>query len=376
MIMHKIKIVHLIGDLGRGGAERFVVDICNELSRHHQYEVYIISLCENNTASTFVGDITKKVNYLSFHKKRGLDLKVLLSLTRWMRKEQPHIVHSHLNGFEYLFLYQFYKSRTSFFHTLHNIAEAECPYYLLRCFRRFFYNRGSVVPVTISSNGSSSFKHHYHLTNDILIANGRPTLTLTSGYPLVLEQYKGDEQTFVLVHIGRIAMEKNQQLLIAAVQRFNAAEHLKKCRLLIIGEVENEKIYQDLKVQADGDVNIEFIGGKANVADYLTVADAFCLSSLYEGMPISLIEAMSLGCIPVCTPVGGITEMIEEGITGFLSRDTSTDAYYETLKRAVSHCGKKMIRENAISTFKNRYHIRVSAGKHLKAYRKYWLAEQ
>ncbi|WP_449440722.1 glycosyltransferase [Pedobacter steynii] len=91
----------------------------------------------------------------------------------------------------------------------------------------------------------------------------------------------------------------------------------------------------------NNDPYIEFIEGRHNVVDYLSIADAFCLSSIFEGMPISLIEALSVGCIPICTPVGGISQMIKHGKTGFLSRDVSVDSYCDVLKEALYHPDKR-----------------------------------
>jgi glycosyltransferase involved in cell wall biosynthesis len=81
--------------------------------------------------------------------------------------------------------------------------------------------------------------------------------------------------------------------------------------------------------------HIHFLGAKANVMDYLYASDAFCLSSVTEGMPISLIEAMACGCIPVCTPVGGILNTIQDGVTGFLSKSISEDDFLDALKRLI-----------------------------------------
>lgn len=206
------------------------------------------------------------------------------------------------------------------------------------------------------------------MINEIIIENARPNLNTTTALSGLIHQYKANDE-FLLVHIGRIAAEKNQELLIESVKKWNATE-FKKCKLLMIGDIKNESINANLKNLAKDDPNIEFLGGKNNIADYLHMADAFCLSSIFEGMPISLIEAMSMGCIPICTPVGGIKEMIKDGVNGFLSKNTSLDSYYETLKRAMYSDNKEVIRTNLIKTYKNKYHIEISATNHLKTYNK------
>jgi len=367
--MHKIKIVHVIGTLNRGGAERFVIDLCNEMAKIEKYEVYILSLCGNDPQNTFLNDLCADVNYITFNKKSGLSLGVLLRITNWLRDKNPHIVHSHLNGFEYLLLYSAFKSRTTFFHTIHNIASFECPNFLIKTIRSFFYRNNKVTPITISMNGSRTYRDYYNLNNEIIIENARPTLTTTAELNSMYKKYKGDDPRFLLVHIGRISQEKNQALLIESVKKFNDTEST-KCKLLIIGDVMDEDLNFKLTSLAKDDPNIEFLGGKNNIADYLSIADAFCLSSISEGMPISLIEAMSLGCIPICTPVGGIKEMIKDGVTGFLSKNTTLDSYVQALKRAVYFKEKDFIRDNISKAFDNRYHIEISAKNHLTTYNK------
>ena len=55
------------------------------------------------------------------------------------------------------------------------------------------------------------------------------------------------------------------------------------------------------------------------------------LTSTFEGMPISLLEALSAGAVPICTPVGGIINIVAKNI-GFLSEDVSKDPYTKALQ--------------------------------------------
>ncbi|WP_164122288.1 MULTISPECIES: glycosyltransferase family 4 protein [Sphingobacterium] len=365
--MNKPKIVHIIGSLRKGGAERFVVDLCNELAKTDQYEIYLISLCDNDPDTTFLSEINGKVHYLSLHKGRGLNFQVLFKLTTWLVKQKADIVHTHLNAFEYLILYRFMSGNCKFFHTIHSTAQAECPNLAIKSFRKTLYKKNTVIPIAVSKDGSKSFKKYYGLNNVIVIENGRPFLTLTDEYPVLIKRYKENENSFLLIHVGRIMKVKNQQLLIEALQKFNASEE-KKCKLLIIGDLRDESLYQQLYTLIKDDPYIEFLGEKDNIADFLSIADFFCLSSFYEGMPISLIEALSVGCISICTKVGGIKDMIHEEDTGFLSNDTSVDSYCQTIKRAVFYPDKQKIKENSLNSFKQHYHIAASCKKHVEAY--------
>ena len=362
--------MHLIGSLTKGGAERFVVDLCNELAKDERYEVSLLSLRDNDIEKGFRKEINDRVRYLSFDKGPGVNFFVMFRLTSWLLTEKPDFLHTHLNGFEYLALYFLRNSGTRFFHTLHNIAPKECPNYWVRIYRKAYYRKTRVQAITISEDVRKSFQVCYGLDNDLLIPNGRPELVRTAAFKEIFREHRLAPDAFLLVHVARIAPQKNQELLIKAVQQFNATE-VKKCTLLLIGEAKNEQLQRKLQTIASGDPAIRFLGGKYNVVDYLSLADAFCLSSFYEGMPISIIEAFSVGCIPVCTPVSGIKNMIRHGHNGFLSKDSNVDSYCKAIKEALYHPDKEMIRYKGKQSFRLNYHISITARNYRMAYQQH-----
>ena len=64
--------------------------------------------------------------------------------------------------------------------------------------------------------------------------------------------------------------------------------------------------------------------------------DAFCLPSLWEGLPVTLLESLGVGCIPICSPVGGVVNVIQDGYDGLLSASSRIEDYQEVLKRFLS----------------------------------------
>lgn len=76
---------------------------------------------------------------------------------------------------------------------------------------------------------------------------------------------------------------------------------------------------------------IFFLRRVDNISDYLLNAAAFVLSSIFERAPIRLLEALSAGRAPICTPVGGIKNVITKD-TGFFSAEVSEAAYTAALK--------------------------------------------
>ncbi|KAA6440702.1 glycosyltransferase [Dyadobacter flavalbus] len=366
-----MKIAHITPSLSRGGAERFVVDLCNEMARIPGVDVYLLSLKDNSVSDSFLSELANEVHYISFKKKSGFDPKTLLSVSKWINKIKPDIVNTHINAFEYINLNVFFQfpSRTKYFHTLHSQAAQECPIGILKIARSHYYKKERVTPVTISEDGKRTFKEYYGLGNDITIVNGRPVLETTPEFPEIQKRFSVKENEYLLLNVGRVVEVKNQEMLVRAVQMFNQQMTDKKCRLLIIGDLREQKVAARLQNLAEGDPYIELIGAKDNIVDYLSVADAFCMSSLYEGMPISLIEALSLGCIPICTPVGGIPEMITDQVNGFLSKDVTETAFFEAIKAFHYFIDKQKMAENCVDTFLQKYHIRSTAEKYLGLYK-------
>jgi glycogen synthase len=75
----------------------------------------------------------------------------------------------------------------------------------------------------------------------------------------------------------------------------------------------------------------------------LILSDAFCLSSVAEGIPISLIECFAIGRIPICTPAGGVVDMISNNENGFVSADFTLLEFVACLKEFIFLSSEKKI---------------------------------
>ena len=87
-------------------------------------------------------------------------------------------------------------------------------------------------------------------------------------------------------------------------------------------------------------------------------------------MPVTLLEALSVGCIPICSPVGGIPEVITNGENGFLSSDSSEEAYYKALKSFVSctNIEVKDMKQKCLKTF-DKFRISEVVKKYIEVYK-------
>ena len=101
----------------------------------------------------------------------------------------------------------------------------------------------------------------------------------------------------------------------------------------------------------------------------MSEAEALCLPSLWEGMPITILEALSVGCPTIANPVGGIPEMVRDGYNGFLSKERSEEGYYESMIRYLntSPSIRNKMRVYCLETFQH-FDIQQTAQKYLETY--------
>lgn len=92
----------------------------------------------------------------------------------------------------------------------------------------------------------------------------------------------------------------------------------------------------------------------------------FCLSSLNEGLPITILEAYSVGCPVIATPVGGCKNVVKKGETGYLSKDLSRESYIEALETFMnsSHSSRMKMNDKCKKEFLECYSIEKCAASY------------
>lgn len=312
-----MKIIEIIPQLSDGGAERFTVDLCNELVKKN--EVTLIVLYDIDEYGFMANDLNKAIKLVSLKKKLGFDIRLLYDIYKILKKESPDIVHTHLSGIQYILFSVFLLPKIKYIHTIHNDADKEAIGLIKKVTRFLLFHLRKVIPVTISEESKKSFFNFYHM-DSVLIYNGRPKYNSTNKSTIVKGEYIDllyNKNAKILLNVARMLPQKNQISLSKAVDNTNDKEQVE---LFIIGREEKEIALEIAKLNSP---YVHILGTRHNCRDYMHEADAFILSSLYEGMPITLIECFSVGAIPICTPVGGIKNMIVDGVNGILAKGTA-----------------------------------------------------
>lgn len=354
-------VFQVINSLGTGGAESFVVNLLRYLDREHYQPVCV---CLNGPKHTHHEAAVEAMGVpLYFIKSCNLPLAWLHNkmLNGLFRKYRPQIVHTHLSGIRYA-LPLAIKYRTPVrVHTLHNLAAKEISERANRLVRllAFRYRIGGVVPVAIAEEVARTIEQLYGYKNPPIIPNGIPVDDYAPN-PDKRAHWRQVElegrEAVVIAHVGRFMEQKNHSLLLRSFARVQSETPV---YLWLIGDGELRPAMEQLAQELGVADRVRFWGVRSDVADILNAADIFVLPSKWEGNPLSVMEAMATGLPVVATAVGGVPELVEEGVSGFLTPNEDADAFTNALQRLVDNAElRRRMGEAALRHAREKFDIR------------------
>ncbi len=363
-----MKIMHILPSLYTGGAEKFCIDICNELAKNTNDTIYLCSLEKlNDKQQIMYQKIGKNVHFISMNKV-GKHPTLMFDIYKMLKDIKPDITHTHLRAQVYA-SFGLIMSKIPNVHTVHSLAKKETTAGK-RKFYALLYKYFNFVPVSISQEVLNSVQLEYGKQFNEEIDNGVQKLEETTACDETrqyIQTLKQNDKTKIFVNIGRVYPIKNQKLLIEAFDKL--LDEGIDAHLLIIGSRIIVPSYaKECEQMIRHKENIHFLDEKSNISDYLLCADAFCLSSSHEGMPMTILEAMSIGLPTIATPVGGIPDIIDEGMNGYISNDLSVSAYVDVLKSFLNK--PTLDKEKIISKFDSHYSVSITTQRYYNLYKR------
>lgn len=172
---------------------------------------------------------------------------------------------------------------------------------------------------------------------------------------------------FTLVYVGRLEPVKNHTLLLKA---FCAAlRFMPSLQLWMVGDGSERKMLENLAAKLGIASQIKFWGQQLDVAPYFSAADAFIMSSKSEGLPISLLQAFSLGLPAIVTDVGGMAEVVRLAKAGLTVSVTDPAAMAAAILRlAANHAERAQFAANAEEAFHAHFTLQPMADAYMDLY--------
>ena len=353
-----MKVLQITPTLCMGGAETMCENLTNALIKSG-VDVTVVSLYSKKTPiSERLEDQGVKIIYLG--KRNGLDLSMVGKLKKVFKEEKSDVIHTHNNTMQYAIPAAILSGVKRRVHTVHSIAQKELGKFARKA-ASIFYRRHNLTPVALSETVKKTVQEVYQLPAEKIpvVFNG-----VDLNKCVVKTDYSSGD-IFTIVHVGRFANEKNHIMLVKAFCAFH--KQVKNSRLVLLGDGENRtKIENCIKENLLEDC-VELAGIQPYVYGYLGAADIFTLPSHYEGIPLSLIEAMGTALPIVATRVGGIPDMVKDGESAILVDVDENQLCDGFLRLYYDEALRKYIGENALKASK-KFSSQEMARKYIEIY--------
>lgn len=152
-----------------------------------------------------------------------------------------------------------------------------------------------------------------------------------------------------IIYIGRLNKVKGVHLLIEAVERLVKGN--KNVFLTVVGDGEEKEKLEKMIIDYGIENNVKFLGRRDDVIDILDKNDIFVYPSTWEeGFGISVVEAMARGCISITFKKGGLVEIIQDGVNGFIVDNVNSERLAEKIDYAINNKEKRKIVDNALES--------------------------
>ncbi len=370
----KNTILHLIHTGGFYGAEAVILNLCIGM-KETEYRPVIGCFVNRGSRKPQLGLIAESkgihVRYVPF--KNKVDVSVVKKLHKIIDEENICLVNSHgyKPSFYCLIMRIFY--RIPFVVTSHLWTKET-----LRAHLYVFVDKISMLfaekIIAVShpiARKISSWKPH---VKKISVINNGIDINKYSEYASNFNAITLRKELGLKIHsrvvgtLGRLAYQKAHEDLIHVAE--NILREKNDVEFLIAGEGHRLSYLKDLTEKFGISDNFHFIGFRSDPMNILKLLDVFVLCSVDEGLPIVLLEAMSIGVPVLVTDVGEIPMIIQNGVNGILVKKKDTHAMAQGIKCLLEdNPFSKELAKNAKNTVESHFTISEMTNKYIICYR-------
>jgi glycosyltransferase involved in cell wall biosynthesis len=341
-----MKILHIIPNLKKGGAERLVIDIVRVLAADHTVQIKLILF--ENSIGYYVDDIIQCIDVVPSHVQLSVFRKnsfEIMTLQNAIETFNPDIIHTHLYETEIISRSCYFPKALWYSHAHDRMKSFNA--FNLMCLtnkrqwtdyveRRYLFKR-------YKKNGGNQFiavsKDIESFLNSVLPRDHQNVHRLENAIdinrfkrPATLAE-KSLGQPIHLISIGRLDSNKNHQFLLDCMS--DLKERGLPFHLTILGEGDQRTFLENKINSLNLCSEVTLAGAKEEVEEYLWQADLYVHSALSEGFGLTLIEAMAAGLPVVSLDGQGNKELIQNGFNGYMVEMNDQSRFVDCLVKIV-----------------------------------------
>ena len=326
----KIRVLETIRQGKVGGGESHLISLIENLDRL-QFDPIVLSFSD--------GPMIDRLHALGVENyviptEKAFDFAVFKKVRSLLEENAIDVIHAHGTRAFTNVIWAARVLRIPVVYTVHGWSfhdDQNSIVKLIRVWSERFLVRQAQQTISVSLSDQLTGKKRFGTFDSIIINNGIDLEKFNKNLPTkdIRAEYGIEKEALVIGYILRITHQKNP---IGMVEAFcQALKQFKDMRLLMIGE-------GDMKAQVLSRVKelgiekyVHFDNFRQDVPDILKAIDIYCLPSLWEGLPIGLLEAMAMGKAVIATNVNGSREMVVHGENGLLIEPKDTSALADAI---------------------------------------------
>jgi len=298
----KLKILHILPNLSRGGAEKVCQDLLLNLNQE-KFSLSLLLFNENGSGEDIKKElISRGIEIFSLKKTHLIDLANFSKIIKTIKNLNPDILHCHLGGDIYgRFAGKFCKVPI-IISTEHNINRNEKPSaaYLKKLSAHF---ATKIFAVSEAVKDDANKRYGIPPEKIEVISNGIDLRVFTGKKNDILSP--NESKKIIIGGLGRLTEQKGFNVLIEAVSKTNSQDYL----VQIAGSGELEKKLNNKINELNLKKRIELIG-QVDTIDFLPKIDIFVFPSLWEGLGLAILEAAAMKIPIIASDINSLKEII------------------------------------------------------------------
>ena len=345
----KLKIVHIIPNLRKGGAERLVQDVCNYIFQNQLAHIKLVTFHKNVAVKfPFHVNIPSKFNLSITKKSKGN----IIELQNFIENFKPDIIHSHLWESEMLLTNIKHEDCTRFTHFHDNMVQLKkkllpnSKIELTNMYeKRLFLKNNNNHFICIAKDSFQFALKSLPKKNRIhLIPNAIDYLNFHISI-------KRNYREIRMINIGSFVKKKNQTLAVHILK--NLIEEGYTASLTFLGDGKLKKDVEKLSTSLGINKYTKFLGNVENVQEHLINSNIYLHTATYEPFGLVLLEAMASG-LPVISLNGkGNNDLIENGKNGYIFEEENPNLFSQKIIHIYkNHNEREILIQNGFSTAK------------------------
>lgn len=352
-----MRIAHVVDSMEVGGAETLVTQLCRlQRKQGHDPRIYAIGA---------LGVLGERMQTEGFVVKANVGHHLAdstRSFFRAFRESRPHVVHLHNpTPTIYAATAARMSGASSVISTRHSLVAP--PHNRVMELKYAFAVRFCdwVVGICDATTANVKAMRTVPPRKVVRIYNGSDPL------PRTPPENCPSKSGFTLVYVGRLEPIKNHPLLLNAFR--NALASSADLRLWMVGDGSERSRLEKLTSELGISHQVTFWGQQMNVAPFFSAADAFIMSSHSEGLPMSLLQAFSLGVPAIVTAVGGMAEVVRLAKAGFSVPPGDGEAMSAAILRLSRNTEEReQFSRNAQTAFESQFSLKTMADAYMSLY--------